>query len=61
MGSRISGFGDIHQGASGNGVGFIQIGNFLLSVQYLIPAIPVKGTAFRCAIPERYIGAESGD
>jgi hypothetical protein len=33
MGSRISGFGDIHQGANGNGVGFIQIGNFLLSVQ----------------------------
>jgi hypothetical protein len=45
MGYRISGFGDIHQGANSNGLGFIQIVNFLLSVQQLISSIAVEGRA----------------
>jgi hypothetical protein len=45
MGSRISGFGDIHQGASGEAVGFIESGNFILSVQWLIAAMAVESKA----------------
>jgi hypothetical protein len=61
MASRISGFGDIHQGIADGNVRFIAHQAILLYIQWLIPAISVESAAPGRAFPYPYIGPESAN
>jgi hypothetical protein len=52
MASRISGFGDIHQGPSDRRLRLARGYNFLLFIQWLMSAIPVQGRAAGRAISQ---------
>jgi hypothetical protein len=61
MASRISGFGDIHQGGiSGDEPSVTQI-TFLLLTQWLMAITAANGRVSGEAANDRYIGLESAD
>src|SRR6186997_2129907 len=61
MASRISGFGDIHQGANGSYRRPSLRQSFLFLVQWLISAVGMEREIRGGAVLDRYIGPKPGD